>query len=64
MKELFINVFHEDDLSELEMQEILAGVAGTDSCMCNNGSTLCFCDSLTSRYSCPGNGGCEYNTQG
>ena len=25
MNKLFINVFHEDDLSELEMEEILAG---------------------------------------
>ena len=51
MNKLFINVFHEDDLSELEMQEILAGVSCSFACMCNAGK-LCFCDTATAKYSC------------
>ena len=33
MKNLFINIFHEDDLSELEMEEILAGNTCGEVCI-------------------------------
>ena len=51
MKNLFINIFHEDDLSELEMEEILAGNTCGEFCMCN-GSKYCICNDVGSYCNC------------
>ena len=62
MKNLFINIFHEDDLSALDMQEILAGSAGTNDCMCNGGAKLCLCDTSGSTNICMCNSAGSRNT--